>query len=263
MVCQQSPPKMVFGCGRRVMLPCVLIATFGIIWKWASPKLQLFPRWSIKVAVQRARLLAALPSSLLASLSRNARVGNACAFQSTCCAWVRCFVAFRSVTAHSCAVKLCRKHLRRAIGGLRLSTHNPLATRSTEALSKIWTNARRHDPLADRPNIGPVRGMQIAQTPLLHPLEVKSNSCVSRNKNTCLMAFLFFLHCHNAFISRLTLEPFLDPTLPICPSPNARFGIDNLVGNHDITLEQSGAIDGRGERQIAVGRRQIMPKALL
>ena len=46
-------------------------------------------------------------------------------------------------------------------------------------------------------------------------------------------------------------------------SRNARFGNDNRVGSHDITLEQSGAIHGREKRQIAVGRREVMPKVLL
>ena len=32
------------------MLPTVLpLATFGIKWRWACPKLQLFPRWSIEI----------------------------------------------------------------------------------------------------------------------------------------------------------------------------------------------------------------------
>ena len=59
-------------------------------------------------------------------------------------------------------------------------------------------------------------------------------------------------------------EPLLDPTLAIhLGSRNACFDNDTLVGSHDITLEQGGAIEGREEREIAVGRREVVPKALL
>ena len=62
----------------------------------------------------------------------------------------------------------------------------------------------------------------------------------------------------------MSSKPHLDPTLPIhFGSRNARFGNENPVSSHDITLEQSGAIDGREERQISVWRREVMPKALV
>ena len=58
--------------------------------------------------------------------------------------------------------------------------------------------------------------------------------------------------------------PLLDPTLTIhLGGRTARLGNDNAKGGHDITLERSGATVGREKRQIALGRREVLPKARL